>query len=83
MQLYSVLSMHKVLGSIPSTKKERKKILVLEIFQLDKVKSFCLLRANLSQALAAHTYNPSYSGGRDQEDCGLGAPGQIVLQTLS
>jgi hypothetical protein len=22
-------------------------------------------------ALVAHTYNPSYSGGRDQEDCGL------------
>jgi hypothetical protein len=21
----------------------------------------------------AHTYNPSYSGGRDQEDCGLKA----------
>jgi hypothetical protein len=24
-----------------------------------------------SQALVAHTCNPSYSGGRDQEDCGL------------
>jgi hypothetical protein len=23
----------------------------------------------LSQKLAAHTCNPSYSGGRDQEDC--------------
>jgi hypothetical protein len=23
-----------------------------------------------SQALVAHAYNPSYSGGRDQEDCG-------------
>jgi hypothetical protein len=23
-----------------------------------------------SQAPKAHTYNPSYSGGRDQEDCG-------------
>jgi hypothetical protein len=24
-----------------------------------------------SWALVAHTCNPSYSGGRDQEDCGL------------
>jgi hypothetical protein len=24
----------------------------------------------LSQVLVAHTYNLSYSGGRDQEDCG-------------
>jgi hypothetical protein len=24
-----------------------------------------------SQAPVAHTYNPSYSGGRDQEDLGL------------
>jgi hypothetical protein len=27
--------------------------------------------AKLSQALVAHAYNPSYSGGRDQEDRGL------------
>jgi hypothetical protein len=26
---------------------------------------------NVSQAPGAHAYNPSYSGGRDQEDCGL------------
>jgi hypothetical protein len=25
-------------------------------------------KANFSQALVAHAYNPSYSGGRDQED---------------
>jgi hypothetical protein len=25
----------------------------------------------LSQELVAHSYNPSYSGGRDQEDQGL------------
>jgi hypothetical protein len=30
----------------------------------------------------AHTYNPSYSGGRDQEDHSL-KPGQIVCETLS
>jgi hypothetical protein len=30
----------------------------------------------------AHTCNPNYSGGRDQEDCGLKPPGQIVLETL-
>jgi hypothetical protein len=25
----------------------------------------------LNWVLVAHAYNPSYSGGRDQEDCGL------------
>jgi hypothetical protein len=30
----------------------------------------------------AHAYNPSYSGGRDQEDCGS-KPGQIVHENLS
>jgi hypothetical protein len=28
-------------------------------------------KLNLSQALVAHACNPSYSGGKDQEDCGL------------
>jgi hypothetical protein len=28
------------------------------------------IKKQFSQALAAHTYNPSYSGGRDQEDRG-------------
>jgi hypothetical protein len=37
----------------------------------------------LSQAPGAHAYNPSYSGGRDQEDCGGSEPTQIVLETLS
>jgi hypothetical protein len=31
----------------------------------------------------AHAYNPSYSGGRDQEDCDLSQPRQIVRETLS
>jgi hypothetical protein len=30
-----------------------------------------------------HAYNPSYSGGRDQEDCGQSQPGQIVCKILS
>jgi hypothetical protein len=31
----------------------------------------CLFKSPiLSQALVAHTFNPSYSGGRDQEDLG-------------
>jgi hypothetical protein len=30
----------------------------------------------------AHTYNPSYSGGRDQEDLGSKLPRQIVCETL-
>jgi hypothetical protein len=37
----------------------------------------------LSWALVAHTYNPSYSGGRDQEDRVQSQPGQVVLETLS
>jgi hypothetical protein len=28
-------------------------------------------------------HNPSYSGGRNQEDCSLTQPGQIVHKTLS
>jgi hypothetical protein len=33
--------------------------------------------------ILAHAYNPSYSGGRDQEDCGSKQPRQIVCKTLS
>jgi hypothetical protein len=36
-----------------------------------------------SQALVAYVYNPSYSGGRDQEDPVGGQPGHIVCETLS
>jgi hypothetical protein len=32
------------------------------------------------QALVAHTCIPSYSGGRDQNDCGWSQSRQIVLQ---
>jgi hypothetical protein len=35
---------------------------------------------NNSQTQVAHAYNPSYSGGRDQEDH---SPRQIVRETLS
>jgi hypothetical protein len=28
-------------------------------------------KKDLGQMLVAHTCNPSYSGGRDQEDCSL------------
>jgi hypothetical protein len=31
--------------------------------------------------LVAHACNTSYSGGRDQEDCGLKPAGQIVRET--
>jgi hypothetical protein len=31
----------------------------------------------------AHTCNPGYSGGRDQEDCGSKLARQIVPETLS
>jgi hypothetical protein len=36
----------------------------------------------VSWVLVAHTCNPSYSGGRDQEDRGW-KPAQIVLETLT
>jgi hypothetical protein len=35
------------------------------------------------QALVTHACNPSYSGGRDQENRGLKPPGEIVSETLS
>jgi hypothetical protein len=34
------------------------------------------------QVLVTYTCNPSYSGGRDQEDCGLKPAWGIVLKTL-
>jgi hypothetical protein len=34
-------------------------------------KSVTLLKSNCSQALVVHTYNPSYSEGRDQKAHGL------------
>jgi hypothetical protein len=34
--------------------------------------------SELSWAPVAHTYNPSYLRGRDEEDHGLMSPGQIV-----
>jgi hypothetical protein len=34
-------------------------------------KRLCIKNLKLSRALVAHAYNPSYSGGRDQEDRGL------------
>jgi hypothetical protein len=33
-----------------------------------------------SWELVAHACNPSYSGGRDQEDCGLKPPGANSLR---
>jgi hypothetical protein len=36
---------------------------------------------SLSRVQVAHTYNPSYSGGKDQED--PGQPRQTVGETLS
>jgi hypothetical protein len=36
-----------------------------------------------SQLLVAHTYNPSYSRGRDQEDCGSRPTREIVHKILS
>jgi hypothetical protein len=42
---------------------------------------FCpLLKSTISWV---HTCNPSYSGGRDQEDGSSKPDGQIVLETLS
>jgi hypothetical protein len=36
-----------------------------------------------SRAPVAHTCNATYSGGRDQEDCGSKPARQIVQETLS
>jgi hypothetical protein len=41
------------------------------------------LKKYRSQVLVAHTCNPSYSGGRDQEAHGLKAAQEIVCKTLS
>jgi hypothetical protein len=41
------------------------------------------LKEQVGWVLVAHACNPSYSGGRDQEDQGSKPDGQIVLETLS
>jgi hypothetical protein len=41
------------------------------------------LKEPSSQALAAHACNPSYSGGRNQEDHGLGANRDPILKNPS
>jgi hypothetical protein len=46
------------------------------------LKSFYMFRRSC-WALVAHACNPSYSGGRDQEDCDLKPAGHIVPQDLS
>jgi hypothetical protein len=38
---------------------------------------FLFFKMSCSQAPVAHTYNPSYSGGRDQEDHSLKPAGQM------
>jgi hypothetical protein len=38
-------------------------------------------RSRFSQTPVVHACNPSYSGGRDQEDCSSRQPRQIVLET--
>jgi hypothetical protein len=40
-------------------------------------------RSFVVPGVVAHSCNPSYSGGRDQEDRGSKLPGQIVQETLS
>jgi hypothetical protein len=43
----------------------------------------CLQTPRVSLAPVAHACNPSYSGGRDQEECSSKPPWQIVHETLS
>jgi hypothetical protein len=38
-------------------------------FNFGRGKDIVLKNVSSSPAPVAHTYNPSYSGGRDQEDC--------------
>jgi hypothetical protein len=57
-----LLSVASISFNCPEIKKKKKK----ESQSLKSLKT----NKNFGQALVAHTYNPSYSGGRDQEDCG-------------
>jgi hypothetical protein len=42
---------------------------------------FVIRILSFNWALVTHVYNPSYSGSRDQEDCGS-KPAKIVCETL-
>jgi hypothetical protein len=55
---------------IPTLKRLRQEDLEFKV-SLGYVARSCLKKTKTSQALVAHSYNPSYSGDRDQEDCGL------------
>jgi hypothetical protein len=46
-------------------------------------KALGLISRTASQTTVAHAYNPSYSGGRDQEDFGLKLAWTNSLRTLS
>jgi hypothetical protein len=52
--------------------------------ELSLVRGECTVTANRrSWALVAHTCNPIYSGGRDQEDRSSKPAWETVLETLS
>jgi hypothetical protein len=56
--------MHEAPASIPDTKNTANKNIN------NNISNRALLKVWLSQAPVAHTCNSSYSGGRDQKDCG-------------
>jgi hypothetical protein len=47
------------------------KLLVGKIVKAEGIASTELIKGRGCWMPVAHTCNPSYSGGRDQEDCGL------------
>jgi hypothetical protein len=50
---------------------------------MEQMEHFPGMESDGSQALVAHASNPSYSGGRDQEDHGWKPDRAIVWETLS
>jgi hypothetical protein len=74
--------MLEVLGSVSSTEKQKQKTYHKAIITK---RVWCCPKNQCKPVPVTHTYNPSYSGGRDQEEDGgsKSALGQIVRETLS
>jgi hypothetical protein len=51
------------------------------VYLVDYIKEKKKKKNLLSQMLVADTCNPSYSGGRDQENLGLNCPGKQFLRS--
>jgi hypothetical protein len=71
---------------IEKTKQEKSENYSVPFIQefTDRSLAWKILKCSISWALVTHAYNPSYSKGRDQEDCSLkSAQGSSLQDPIS